>query len=437
MRNNTILNKLNEESLSLERSPNEPVLNTNAYTIALYNTITNLIFNDIVNVGTTRTKVANIFCWESLDADGNVIQNTPATYSGKFGTLERGILKDSGMIYPTKKDYKAGEYFLFEEVVYQAIIDNPFASATGDDAEGVMIAIFDNAIRYVSEASNREGAVPPETSVRLRSWRGNVGSRRTTLEITSEASQDLGRVLNEDTEDKVIETIATVIAEDINKDVIHTLMNVSKRYKVVEGLTEKNYVDLSKSKEKQFVIGRELYAIVEDMIAQVTLETKHTPNYVITSPRIAGLINSSNMSNAVDKSSTSMKDKFILNDGTSMRVDVSAKFDYIIVGVNSLNASSLYLSNFVQDVKIIDDAKKVSSMELGTYTIVRALDTKTMSDRYLCLSRYALIAPPYNFSDTDDKDAGLLFGDRWEELAGKSPLSRFVGVKLPETFVNE
>lgn len=430
MSNISILNKLNEESLSLDRDPNQSVLNTNAYTISLYKTITQLIYKDIVKITPTRTRIANVFCWENVNANGDLIQNTPATYTGKFGVKERKIIEDNGFVFPTKTDFKKDDFFIFNDVVFQSIKDSPFASLVGTDSEKINMAIFFGHIRYASEASNKVDYTPSETSFRLRSWRGNVGTRRTELEITTEASQDVSRVLGQETEQVIIDAIATNIADDINKDIIHTLINVSKRYLVNDSVP---YVDLSKTTKEKYLMGRELYSIVTDMIAKVTSDTKYTPNYVVTSPRVAGLINSSGMSESINKSSN-IKDTYVLNDGTILRVDVTATFDFIVVGVSNNNASSIYMSNLVQDVDIIDNDEKVSSMALGTYNIIKAVNTNSMSDRYLCQSRYALTTSPYTYSDESEKDHGILYGDRWTELSGKSPLSRFVGVILPTDY---
>lgn len=424
-----VLQTLVEETLDLDQPNNQPILNPNAYTVALYKSITNLIYQDIVQISETKTRVANVFCWEHLDSNGELIVNTPATYSGMFGIEERKILKDKGEIFPDKTNFSKDDYFLFGEVVLQAIVDNPFDGFDGEDDDKVAMAFFHGNIRYVSDASKKDGMIPSESQFRMKSWRGNVGSRKIRLDITTEASQDLSSYLNQDSRNEIIGSLAMIISDDINKDVIHKLMCISKKYSS-EKYGNKPFIDLSVDDRDGYLLGRELYSIIMDMIAQVTDETKFTPNYIITSPRVAGLINASGMCESANKKGVDVKDKYILNDGTVMRVDVASKFDYIIVGVNTKFASSLYLSNFVQQVQF-KEGDDLKSVNLGSFGIYKVTNPNNMSDSYMCNARYALTAPPYTYGE-DDQDGSIIFGDEWEKLANNSPLSRMVGVLLPK-----
>lgn len=431
-----ILEKLNEETNNLTANAEGATLNTKAHTVSLYKAVTNLIFTDLVNVSETKTRVANVYCWEHVDKNDNIIVNTPATYSGKFGVAEREYLTDKGLEFPTKTDYKEGDYFLDvdTDVVYQSVKDNPFDGNTVPENEDkINLALCEGSIRYVSDTSPRDGFAPVDSSFKMRAWRGDVGTRRTRLDITTEALQDLGNVLGEDAEQKAIDSIAMVISDDINKDIIHKLQCVSKRYKT-EKFDNKVVIDFSKDKRDGYLIGRELYSIITDMVAQVTTDTKFTPNFVVTSPRVAGLINTSGMSVADSPTKKkNVQDRYILNDGTTMYVDVTAKFDYIIVGVKNDNASSLYLSNFVQTVTFSDTVGDGGTKgNVGTYGIFKAVNTDSLSESFMCLSRYALTSPPYTYDDEENDGSRIVQGDRWEKLAGKSPLSMMVGFKLPK-----
>lgn len=441
MSNSKVLRVLNEESIDLERNQNHSVLDTKSYTVALYKTVMGLIINDIVSVNTTRNRIASVNCWEQLDAEGNIVTSTPATYSGKFGTKERKALIKEGLVFPTKTDFKKGDYFIVEvqDAVVQALKDNPFdvTSATSD-LEKIEDAMFFGTIRYASEPSKVDGLDPSETSFRLRSWRSNVGNRRTVLEVTAEGSQDISRILDVDTENTVISSLAYTIASDINKDIIHTLMNISTRYQIKGDNGLVPYLSVVGSTKDKYVIGRDLFALTSELKAKIAENTNHTATFVVVSPSVAGYICDSGMASTypnIDTGSTVKTNEiYILRNGLIMVVDMSTKFDYMMVGVKHEFGNSLYLSNFVQDVEINDGGEKTSKMALGTFNIVRATNPKSMSDLYLCLSRYALSASPYTYNEDADKDESIVWGDKWEENHGKSPLSYFVGIKLPKNF---
>lgn len=426
-----ILEALTDETLGLENNPDRTTLNTKSHTVSLYKSVTNLIYKDLVQVNDTETRLANVFCWEHIDNKGNLIVNTPATYSGKFGRSERDELISGGNVYPTKKDYVVEEYFIDDnDIVYQALKDNPFTGINENtDTESLYASIIEGNVRYVSDGSNNDGFEPTDSSFNLRSWRGKVTTRRTKLDITIEAMQDLQRSVSGDAEQSVIDSIAMVISDDINKDIIHKLLCISKRYKS-QKYDNKSFVDLSTDIRDGYVIGRDLYSMITDMTAYVTSQTKFTPTYVVTSPRVAGMINSSGMSVADGKKRGDIQDRYVLNDGTIMLVDVTAKFDYIMVGVKNSNASSLYMSNFVHKVDFEDDDKNTKEIAVGTYNVFRVTNPNSLSDSYMCHSRYALTSPPYTYSD-DESDSKIVHGDDWVKMANNSPLSMMIGIKLP------
>lgn len=423
----SVLKDISNETRRLQESTlNDPfILDTQSTLVSFVSSVIKLIYTDLVAVNFTTTKSAVVYGWSHLNENGDSIINTPATYSGKFGKKERESIDEVDV----NNSYSKGDNFKYLDIVYEVIKDNPFGEVKdkSDVEKALAEGFFLGTIRYASEASDDDsGYKPADSSIKLQSWKGLVRTRRAKIDSTVELLQDMERTLYGDAKQRLIDSVARILADEMNKDIIHKLITVSKRY-IPDG-ADSPVIDLLDDKRDQFIIGRDVYSTLSRMGGVINAKTKFEPSYIVCSPSVKSYLEISGFVDQKTNLPESSKASLILQNGLLVFEDTSAIFDYAVVGVNSENASSLYLSNFAIPTKDVDNNTQL----IGTHQIHETINPDDMSSSFMGISRYALTTCPYIMSEEDEKEnRNVIMGDNWNELANKSEMSLFVGFRLP------
>ncbi|ANM46421.1 head vertex protein [Morganella phage vB_MmoM_MP1] len=410
---NKIHNLLRESSTTASSSNGRPDL------VGLTRATHDLIFTDLIAIQKTNQPEATLYGVKYLNQDNKMSFNTPAVYSGAINS-RKGIDE-----LDLNKVYAIGDLFIFEDVVYKILSLDPFKdikSLPKDEAVGQ--AIIDGSIRYMSDAAETSHFEQNEVeianaSVRLDRWSVPVKTRKIKTELTVEFAQDLEH--NQfDAEAVIDDMISTVLAEDINKDVIQKIMTVSSRYKV-NGISDKGMLDLTNT-DVAPEQGRALYRYICEMNASIERNTSYDGSYVLASSRCAALLSASGW---MEINPDYPLAAGVLKNGLPVYSDPWSLVDYVVVGTKQNfgdleHVGSLFYAPYMD----FDDA--------GSYKLV--VDPESLQPRLALMARYALSTNPYTVIDADENEdkAILVRGDDWDNLVGKSKMSYILGVKLPK-----
>lgn len=400
-----IINELLIESSAGDVDQGRPQL------LALTLAVNALVYADLVAIQKTSSPIATLFGMRYINRDGDMTFRTPATYGGVYGDRDKVTKELSAAATSFAKD----ESFKYQKVIYQAIEAVNITDLGGGDNidTQLAIALMLNKVRIVSDAgeiSEMEYIAPSESKFRIDRWRIEAKTRKLKTEITHELIQDL-KSQGIDAEATVRKMLAHELADELNRDIMHKLQTVSMRH---ETATTKAGIYYAGGASDDPTKGRTLYRLVSEMARAVQSETSYEATYVLCSPRVAGLLASSGWM----KADSDMKNLFVgtLVDGLKVYVDAMTRFDYAIVGTKQSRGEmetvgSLFYSPYVE----ADSA--------GSFAV--AVSTDDMQPRIMGMSRYGLSVNPYTTSTEDEQ---INAGDNWNELAGKSKYSRFVGV---------
>lgn len=379
--------------------------------LALTRAVNALIFSDLVAIQKTSQPIATLFGMRYMNRDGDMTFRTPATYGGQYGDRSAVTTELSA----AKTSFAKDDVFKYQKVIYQAIeaIDITTLGGGDDIDKQLSIALMLNKVRIVSDAgelSTMEYLEPSNSDFKIDRWKVEVRSRKLKTEITMELVQDLA-AQGFDASGIVRQMLAHELADEINRDVMHKLQTVSIRH---DSPNTTNGIYYAGGAADDPSKGRTLYRIVSEMARAVQAETSYESTYVLCSPRVAGLLASSGWL----KGDPNMNNLFVgtLIDGLKVYVDAVSRFDYAVVGTKQSrggmeNVGSLFYTPYVD------------SDEVGAFTVVNS--TEDLQPRVMGMTRYGLSVNPYTTSTEGEQ---INAGDNWNELAGKSRYSRFVGV---------
>lgn len=407
-------NLLRESTVTASNSLGRPQLQ------ALTRAVNNLIFSDLVAIQPTSVPISALYGLNYLNRDLTPTFLTPATYGGEVG--------DRSEIDVVQQDhqYKAGDLFVSDDTVYKVIEPinlNSYGAASIE--ESLFKAMVDSKIRFFSDAASPSKFEDPKTEIAsakflMHKWQVEVKTRKLKTEYTNELMEDL-EANQCDSENTIIDLLATTASEEINKDVIQKLITVSRRYKV-EGVCPDAILSLEDIQDAP-AQARELYRYVCEMSAHMQRVTSFTGTYVLASCRVVAMLQASGWMSESDHPLSEGR----LRCGLEVYSDTTATFDYVIVGCKHQigemeHVGSLFYSPYTE----ADGA--------GAYRAV--IDPSSLQHKVAIMSRYSLSVNPYTVSNDFDAHQ-IVTGDDWGALAGRSNMSLMLGVKLPKvTTVN-
>ncbi|BAQ22844.1 head vertex protein [Edwardsiella phage PEi20] len=398
--------------------------------VALTRATTKLIYGDIVAQQRTTQPIAALYGIKYLTPDNELSFVTGATYGGAIGSKEREGMTEfttAGAAGITK-----GTLFKYQNVVYKAMEDTPFDGITGDESEMLMEAIILLTIRTVPDAApvtkyeTGDGSNVSESKFLINKWNASVKSRKLKSSLTIELAQDM-EANGLDTPNFIEDLLATEMADEVNKDILQSLVTVSKRYKVT-GVCDKGIIDLTYDRAPE--ASRKLYELVCEMVSHIQRTTSYTATFVVASTRVGALLAGSGWLKHKpedDKYLSPNAYGFLVN-GLPVYVDTNTPADYVTVGVKEdfgekEMVGSLFYAPYTEGLDL-DDPEHV-----GTFKVI--VDPDSLQPSVALMVRYALCANPYTVAK-DDKEARIIDASDMDKMAGQSDMSVLLGVKLPK-----
>lgn len=395
--------------------------------VALTRATTKLIFGDIVAQQRTTQPIAALYGVKYLTPDNELSFITGATYSGAIGPESRKSIP----VFSVGASFNKGDLLQFENVVYKAIEDNPFTGSTGTtEAEQLSEALILLKIRIVSDAANVEHFEKSEdiaeAKFQVNKWNAAVKSRKIKSSLTVELAQDM-EAAGFDAPNFLEDILATEMADEINKDILQSLVTVSSRYKVA-GICENGIVDFKYENAPE--AARRLYGLVCEMVSHIQRSTSYTATYVVASTRVAALLAGSGWlkHKPEDDQYLSPNAYGFLVNGLPVYCDTNTPADYVTVGVKEdfggkELVGSLFYAPYTEGLDL-DDPEHV-----GVFKVIT--DPDSLQPSIALMVRYALCANPYTVA-ADDKDARNIDASDMDKMAGRSDMSVLLGVKLPK-----
>lgn len=397
--------------------------------LALTRATTKLIYEDLVAVQPSSTPVAALYGVKYLNPNKELSFLTGATYSGKISDVDRDSITELSMA--NLSSITKGQYFKSLDVVFKALTDTPFAgTAETEVADVISEAIAASTIRLVPDAAetakfeDRDVEIS-EAGFIVNKWQAVVHSRKFKTEITVELAQDM-EANGFDTPEFLEDLLATQMAEEINKDVMQSLITVSSRYKV-KGVSDKGVLDLTTIGTAQDQ-GRELYRMVCEMNASIQRASSYTATYVVGASRVVAVLAASGWLSK--KKDTPDNAYGTLLNGLHVYCDNTSPVDYLVVGVKAEYGEqemigSLFYAPYTEGRK--EGSDPVDHM--GAYTVIT--DPSSLQPRVALLMRYALCVNPYTVG-INEEEARIIDATDMDKFAGQSKMSMLLGVKLPK-----
>lgn len=384
------------------------------------------IFKDLVAEQKTRQPIAALFGVRVLNPDDKMTYLGGATFAGLMGKTERAAVPELSAI----SGYVKGDLFMFDSVVFKVLEDEPFAGTKETEKDdAVSEAIAAGSIRMLSDAaptSKFETGYPEiaEAGFRIDKWQTEVKSRKLKTDLTVELAQDL-EANGFDAPDFIENLLAIQQAEEINKDVLQSLITVSSRFKV-HGVSSKGVLDLT---DAQYANAqdraRTLYYYMCEMNSHVQRQTSFSGTYAVASSRCAAILAASGWVETTPETPETAYGT--LKNGLPLYADVNSPCDYVIVGVNAdmgkgQTVASLFYAPYVEGLDIEEGEA------IGEFKVV--VDPDSLQPTVSLLARYALSANPYTVAK-NDQEARIINGGDMDQMAGQSNLSSYLGIKIP------
>lgn len=381
--------------------------------LALTRAVNNLIFSDLVAIQPTEQPISALFGLRYLNRDGKMTYRTAATYGGAAGSREN--VEE----FNQEKSYTIGEFFVFDDVVYEVIADGQVGPDLPTKQEAIFKGVMANKIRFFSdcapveyfEDSNTEIA---STDFDFDKWQVKVGSRKLKTSFTTELMQDL-EANQMNSENAVLDLLATVASEEINKDIIQKLITVSTRYKV-KSITPDGVLSLVNVQEAP-AQARELYRYACEMSNHMLRNSSFSGTYVLASSRVVGLLQASGWMEETDNALSEGR----LRCGLEVYADTVTPFDYMIVGCK-------HMVGDMESVGSLFYAPYTEADGAGAYKSI--IDPNSFQHKVAIMNRYALSVNPYTVKQDQDMSQ-VINGDEWGKLAGRSEMSFMLGIELP------
>ncbi|AHY25159.1 head vertex subunit precursor [Pectobacterium bacteriophage PM2] len=417
-----IQNLLIESTTTVDSSTARPNL------VGLTRATTKLIYGDLVAEQRTTQPIAALYGIKYLTPDNEFSFATAATYAGEVGYNDRQSITNFTQGISLVKD----DLFQFENVVYKALQDDPLNGITGTDSEVLQEALVALTIRLVPDAAETsrfesgDGSAVSEAKFQINKWKAPVRSRKLKSILTVELAQDL-EANGFDAPAFIEDLLATEMADEINKDILQSLITISSRYKV-ETVCENGIIDLTYDNSPE--ASRKLYELMCEMVSHIQRTTSYTATYVVASTRVAALLAGSGWlkHRPSDDEFLSPNAYGFLVNGLPLYCDTNSPLDYVTVGVKENYGGkeiigSLFYAPYTEGLDLEDPE------HVGAFKVV--VDPESLQPAIALLVRYALTANPYTVAK-DDKEARIIDSTNMDQMAGQSDLSVLLGVKLPK-----
>ena len=413
---------LKESATSVAAVDGRPAL------LALTRATTKLIYQDLVAIQPTTQQTAALYGVKYLNPNKELSFVTGATYSGQFGVEERKSLDKLDMSNLGSR--VKGSYFLFEDVVCKVLIDDPFSGTTETEINYVISeAIAASTIRLVPDAAPTEqfessDVEISEAAFEISKWQASCRTRKFKTSLSVELAQDL-EANGFKAPDMIDDILATQMAEEINKDVIQSLITVSRRFKV-KGVSDKGVLDLSSTTVSSVEQARTVYRYICEMNASIQRATSYSATYVLASSRVAALLAASGWLEILDDQSDSAYG--VLKNGLVVYCDNNSPAEYVIVGVKDNYGPEEMIGSLFYSPYISHMAKTSDPVDhVGAYTIVN--DSMSLQPTISLMVRYALCVNPYTMG-IEDPEARLIDASDMDNFSGRSEMSVLLGIKL-------
>ncbi len=422
MKQKYISKLINESVVTSDNSVGRPSL------LALTRATTKMVYQDLVAVQRTSQPVAALFGVKYLNADGQLSFASGSTFSGEISEVERATLPvlTTGNAGSIAKD----GMFIYNSVTFKSLVASPFSGGGTTVDDMMLIALATNSVRTMSNAavtSKFEAAKPNITDAKFQvnRWNADVKSRKFKTELTVELAQDMESA-GFDAPSTIEDMLATQMAEEINKDIMQSLITVSKRF-TLDGVTTNGYLDLSTSTDSSYVQGRSLYYYICEMVAYIQRNTSYSATYVLASSRAAALLASSGWMKQHDDQPLAAYG--VLKNGLVVYVDNNSPVEYVIAGVKDYYGDNeLVGSLFYAPYSVYEEGDPEE--HIGAFTVIN--DYESLQPHVALMVRYALSVNPYTMGLTDDQ-ARVIDSTDLDNFVGQSQMSMYLGLKLPAT----
>lgn len=359
--------------------------------IALSRKVNEKIFSDTVSIQPTKQPLATVYGMrlnyvkpDNQDYDA-LLDHKTTTGQYKLG--------GSGLPAPSTTQL-ARSKFVYDDFVFETIVDGDYVTGltTIDDYSRMVLS---GKLRIVADGidyTNDDQEVS-ECRFVLNRWSALVRSRKVKSPVTIELVQDMERQ-GLDANLAIEEMLSTMIADEINTDIISKLMCISTK------ATELNLVNDTTT----YYRGREIIDKICTLAAEIQWWTSIPANYVVASYKVCGIIRASGQ-----------LDENGLIRGTNIKLlfDGRSSVDYVMVGTkyeSDTDASDCSSGIFYSPYVDADGA--------GNFLV--AVDTNGLQPVIGIVNRYALSAfPTYEQIEKSKSPQG----DDWVALANSS---RFV-----------
>lgn len=410
-----------ESTTTVDNSNGRPAL------LSLTRATTKLIYADLVAIQPTTSNLAALYGVKYLNPNKELSFITGATYSGAVGTEDRKNIPDMAVGIALAKN----DLFKYQDVVFKALVDNPFANTTETEVFDILSeGVAASTVRMVPDAADVEKFEGTDVEIAeagfvVDKWQAQVKTRKFQTKLTVELAQDLN-ANGFKPSDMLEDILATQMAEEINKDVMQSLITVSKRFKV-KGVSDNGVLDLSTlgSSVEQ---ARNLYRYICEMNAYIQRTTSYSATFVQASSRVAALLTSSGWMQKQDDQPDAAYG--VLNNGLVLYCDNNSPVEYVIVGVkdsygDAETVGSLFYAPYSNGLKEDDDLTD----HIGAYTVMT--DSLSLQPKIMLQVRYALCVNPYTVG-LDDASARVIDASDMDNFAGQSQMSVLLGIKLPK-----
>ena len=396
--------------------------------VALTRATTKLIYRDIIAEQRTNQPVAALYGVKYLTPDNEFSFQTGATYGGEVGSKDRTTIPE---LTTATQPVAKGEYVKYQNTVYKALVDNPFASTKetvlSDVLQEGLIAL---TIRLVPDAAHTEkfeaGDVEISNAVfQVNKWNAPVKTRKLKTALTVELAQDM-EANGFNAPAFLEDLLATIMADEINKDVLQSLITVSKRYKVT-GVSDNGTIDLTYDAAPEG--ARKLYELVCEMNSEIQKTTSYSGTFVVASSRVAAMLAGSGWLKHRPEDEQWLPETaygYLIN-GLPVFCDVNSPLDYVTVGVKENYGGnevvgSIFYAPYTEGLDLDDEE------HVGAFKVI--VDPDSLQPSISLMVRYALSANPYTVAK-DDKEARIIDATNMDLMAGQSNMSYLLGVKLP------
>lgn len=396
--------------------------------VALTRATTKLVYTDIVATQRTSQPTAALYGIKYLNPRGDLTFNAGSTYAGQAGTEDRKNLPELTTV--SAPGLLKGDFFIFNDVVYKVLVDAPFGGTSETDlTDMVQYATVALTIRFFSDAASTEKFEADdvdisEASFKINKWNAQVKTRKLKTTLTVELAQDL-EANGFDAPNFIEDLLATEMAEDINKDILQSLITVSSRYKI-EGVTPDGILHID-NYDNAPAAGRLLYQMMCEMNSHIQRTTSYSGTYVVASTRVAGVLAASGFMKLTGDADNNNAYGFLKN-GLPLFCDTNTPIDYMTVGVKAYfgeaeMVGSLFYAPYTEGADLDADE------HVGAFKIIN--DPDSLQPKIALMVRYALAANPYTVAK-DDAEARLINASDMDAMAGQSDMSVMIGVKLPK-----